>query len=128
LAAQAPQAEPRIEVAQANWQQFERIGSRLSVPTSRMIDEVVEILLRGECSLPGQRPRDFNISVNYALRVDEANQPQRIVVQDIGCRPIEALVGGAVSDMIRHDYFEMPAAAGAGPRWYTNTIQFNLAS
>jgi hypothetical protein len=127
LAAQAPQAEPRIEVAQANWASFERINSRLTVPTNRMVDEVEQLLRRGECRMPGQRPRDFNITVNYALRLDESNRPERIVVQDIGCRPLETLVGGIVSDMVRHNYFNMPTAAG-GTRWYGNSINFNLAS
>ena len=127
LAAQSPEAAPRIEVAQANWQQFERINSRLSVPTTRMIDQIEQILRRGECRLEGQNARDFNITVNYALRLDAANRPERIVVQDVGCRPIETLVGGIVSDMVRHNYLTMPAASG-GTRWYGNSINFNLAS
>jgi hypothetical protein len=126
LAAQTPQAEPRIEVAQANWGQFERVSSRLSVPTTRMIDQVERILRAGECRLPRQRPRDFNITLNYAMRLGADGRPERIVVQDIGCRPIETLVGGIVSDMVRHNYFNLPAAGEA--RWVGNSINFNLAS
>lgn len=126
LAAQPAQAEPRIEVAQADWRQFERVSTRLSVPTNRMMDEVVQMLRRGECRLQGQNARDFNITVNYALRVDAANRPERIVVQDIGCRPLETMVGGMVSDMLRHNYFNIPAAASG--RWYGNSVNFNLAS
>jgi len=125
LAAQAPSA-PTIEVAQADWAQFERIDSRLHMPNDRMVRAVETMLRRGECNLPGQNPRRFDIDVNYAIRMDAANRPQRIVVQDIGCRPLETLVGGIVADMMRYDYFRMPAAGAA--RWYSNTINFNLAT
>lgn len=126
VAAQPVEVAPRIEVAQANWAGFERIASRLSVPTPRMMGQVERILRSGECRLAGQTPREFNITVNYALRVDAANQPERIVVQDIGCRALETLVGGIVSDMVRYNYLTVPA--GGSPRWYGNSINFNLAS
>lgn len=126
FAAQAPPPEPRIEVAEANWDGFNRIDSRVSVPTVRMVEQVEQILRRGECRMQGHRPRSFDITVHYALRLDAANRPERIVVEDIGCRPIEMLVGRIVGAMARGDHFTLPAAGRA--RWYGNSINFNLVS
>jgi hypothetical protein len=124
LGSQGAATQPRIEVAQANWAAFERIDSRLTVPTTRMIETVESVMRSGACNLPGQRLRRFNFNVSYAIRFDEAARVERVVVEDIGCRPIEEMVGGAVSDMLRHSMFVLPQQRAS--RWYGNRINFNL--
>ena len=122
----ATPAEPTIEVGRATWDGFERLNSRLSLPTVNMIDAVQDILRSRQCPSIAQPINDFDITVNYAVRFDEANRPQRIVVQEMGCRPLENLVAGAVRDIIRHSYIDVPATGTA--RWYGSSINFNLAS
>jgi hypothetical protein len=122
----ATTAEVTVEVGHANWDGFERLNNRLSLPTERMIGIVQDILRSGQCPSIGQRVNDFNITVNYAVRFDEANRPQRIVVQELGCRPLELLVAGTVRDIIRHRFVDVPNTGAA--RWYGNMINFNLAS
>ena len=122
----ATPAEPTIEVGRATWDGFERLNSRLSLPTLRMIAAVQDILRSRQCPSIRQRVNEFDITVNYAVRFDEANRPQRIVVEEMGCRPLENLVAGTVRDLIRHRFVEVPATGTA--RWYGNSINFNLAS
>ena len=119
-------AEATIEVGRANWEGFERMGSRLPLPTERMVVAVQDILRSRQCPSIDQSINHFNIPVNFAVRFDEANRPQRIVVQEMGCRALESLVGGAVRDMIRHRFVEVPNTGRA--RWYGNSINFNLDS
>lgn len=122
----ATPAEPTIEVGRATWAGFERLNSRLSLPTESMILAVQHIVRSRECPTIARRVNDFDITVNFAVRFDEANRPLRIVVEEMGCRPLENLVAGAVRDMIRHRFVEVPSTGAA--RWYGNSINFNLAS
>lgn len=118
---------PSVEVAQASWESFDRLPSRLDLPTARMVTAVERILRQSECRLAGQSARRFNINVRYAVRFDAARRPQRIIVEDLGCRPLETFVGGVVSDMLRHNILQLPRRSQT-PRWYGNVINFNLAS
>ncbi len=122
----AAPAEPTIEVGRASWAGFERLNSRLSLPTVSMIASVQDILRSRQCPAIAQPINDFDITVNFAVRFDQANRPLRIVVEEIGCRPLELLVAGAVRDLIRHRYLDVPNTGTA--RWYGNSISFNLAS
>lgn len=122
----ATPAEATIEIGRANWDGFERMGSRLPLPTERMVDAVQDILRSRQCPSLDQSINHFDITVNFAVRFDEANRPQRIVVQEMGCRPLETLVGGAVRDMIRYGFLNVPNTGAA--RWYGNSINFNLDS
>lgn len=122
----AAPAEPTIEVGRATWEGFERLNSRLSLPTVRMVAAVQDILRSRQCPSIRQPINDFNITVNFAVRFDEANRPLRIVVEEMGCRPLENLVAGTVRDIIRHRHVDVPNTGTA--RWYGNSINFNLAS
>ena len=122
----APPTEPTIEVGRATWNGFERLNSRLSLPTVRMIDMVQDILRSRQCPSISQPVNEFNITLNYAVHFDAANRAQRIVVEEIGCRPLELLVAGTVRDIIRHRFVDVPNTGTA--RWYGNSINFNLAS
>lgn len=122
----ATPVEPTIEVGRATWEGFERLNSRLSLPTESMIAAVQDILRSRQCPSIAQPINDFDITVNFAVRFDAANQPLRIVVQEMGCRPLENLVAGAVRDIIHHQYVDVPNTGTA--RWYGNSINFNLAS
>lgn len=130
LALQAAQpatpAEATIEVGRASWDGFERLNSRLPLPTERMVVAVQDILRSRQCPSIDQSINHFDITVNFAVHFNETNQPQRIVVQEMGCRPLELLVAGAVRDIIRHRFVDVPAAGRA--RWYGNSINFNLDS
>lgn len=122
----ATPAEATIEVGRANWEGFERLSSRLPLPTERMVVAVQDILRSRQCPALDHSINHFDITVNFAVRFDAANQPQRIVVQEMGCRPLESLVAGAVRDIIRHRFVDLPAAGTA--RWYGNSINFSLDS
>ncbi|MFN3725312.1 MAG: hypothetical protein ACK4SZ_03300 [Allosphingosinicella sp.] len=118
--------EATIEVGRANWEGFQRLNSRLPLPTERMVVEVQNILRSRQCPSINQSINHFDITVNFAVRFDEANRPLRIVVEEMGCRPLESLVGGAVRDIIRHRFVDLPNTGAA--RWYGNSINFNLDS
>ncbi len=126
LLSQAAPALPDIEVGRANWTAFQRMETRLALPTPQLVGRVQAILSDESCSLPGQRPSRFDFTVNYAVKFGGMNQVERILVEDMGCELIELLVGNMISAMLRLGHFELPAVRS--DRWLANSVNFNLVT
>jgi hypothetical protein len=126
LMMQGAAAPPRVEVGMANWAAFRPIEPAVSLPTDGMMDAVEAILASGRCRMVGQSPRRFDIGVRYAIRYDAHFNPERVMVEDLRCRPLEELVGRIVTMMLRERHFAVPS--GPANSWYTNRIHFTLES
>ena len=115
----------QIDVAQANWDAFPRLETEeIAVPSGDMVRRVQLMLQRDECAFDGQTPRRFSIDVNYAVMIDPQGNAARIIVEDVGCRPLETYVGRIAADIMRSGYVRVAPPAEA--RWFGNRINFNL--
>ena len=115
----------RIEVAQASWAAYRELETEaLAVPTGEMVTRVQRLMQRDECEFPGQSARRFSIDVNYAVMLDPQGNAQRVIVEDVGCRPLELLVGRVASDIVAKGFVRTPAPAKA--TWFASRINFNL--
>jgi hypothetical protein len=95
-----------------------------SLPTPTMVENVEKILESGQCNLPGQSSRRFDITVPYAVLVEPDGSAGRVVVQETGCAPLESYVGLLVMRLASEGDFAKSRAPRA--RWYTSEINFNL--
>ena len=113
-----------IDVGQANWTNYPRLETdNLAIPSGQMVGRV-QRMLRGECEFEGQSARRFNIDINYAVALDPEGNATRILVQDVGCRPLELMVGRIASDIVARGFVR--TAAPTETTMYANTINFNL--
>ena len=114
-----------IDVGQANWTSFQRLQTEnLAIPNGQMVGRVQRMMQRDECNFEGQSARRFNIDINYAVALDPQGNATRILVQDVGCRPLELMVGRIASDIVAHGFVR--TAAPAETTMFANTINFNL--
>ena len=115
-----------IDVGEANWNNYPRlVTENLAVPNGTMVTRVQRLMQNGECSFEGQRPRRFSIDVNYAVRLDARGNATQIVVQDVGCRPLELMVGRIAGDIVRGGFIRVTLPSE--PTLYANRINFNLS-
>lgn len=122
-AAAVPAASQTIEVGKADWKKFPTlVSAERRLPYEQMAGGVEELLATGQCKLPGQSARRFDITVPYAVRIEPSGQASRIVVADMGCKPLEMMVGNLVADMAELGDFR--AAAAGAPKWYSSKINF----
>ena len=121
-AARAPAVE-RFDVGRADWASFQPLNSHVALPTVEMVDAVQNILRSRQCPSIRQSPARFDITVNYAVQFAD-RRARRVLVQDIGCPPIEQLVDAVVGDMIRNRLVDIPR--GNAALWYGSAINFNL--
>ena len=126
LLANTPSIPSQIEVASnASWDAYPRLRTEeIGVPSGDMVRRVQLMLQRDECAFQGQSARRFSIDVNYAVMLDADGNAQRIIVQDVGCRPLELFVGRIAADIMRSGYVRV--SPPAAPSWYGNRINFNL--
>lgn len=124
-AAFSPSVPANIEVAEASWNAYPRLETAyLAVPSEEMVTRVERMLVNDQCVFEGQRPRRFSINIYYALELDPQGNATRILVEDVGCRPLELMVGHIAADIVREGHVRTPA-----PRERTifaRRINFNL--
>jgi len=126
LIANTPSVPANIEVASnASWGAYPRLRTEeITVPSGDMVRRVQLMLQREECEFEGQSARRFDIDVNYAVMLDPQGNASRIIVEDVGCRPLELYVGRIAADIMRSGYVRVTPPAA--PSWYGNRINFNL--
>jgi hypothetical protein len=120
-----PATAQSIDVGHANWDKFPRLKTAdRRLPYDLLVGKVEQMLASDQCQLQGQSPRKFDIVVPYAVLLDEQGRASRIVVNDLGCPPLETMVGTLVADMSRLGDFT--GGAPEKPRWYASVINFTL--
>lgn len=83
------------------------------------------MMQRGDCRFEGQSARRFSIDISYGVQLDSAGNATRIVVEDIGCRPLELMVGRIAADIVARGFVRTPPPAQ--PTIYARRINFNLS-
>lgn len=126
LLASAPTIPANIEVAsRASWDAYPRLRTEeITVPSGDMVRRVQLMLQQDECQFEGQSARRFSIDINYAVMLDPQGNASRIIVQDVGCRPLELYVGRIAADIMTSGYVRVTPPSA--PTWYGNRINFNL--
>jgi hypothetical protein len=93
------------------------------MPHAELTHRVDRILASRRCRLPGQTRTHFDISVPYAVLMQPNGQAAKVVVKDIGCAPIETLVGQLATQLASSGDFR--PTHQEGERWYVSEANFS---
>ena len=88
-------------------------GSRSTgcdLPNTDLIEQVQRLMRAASARSKARTWRRFAFDVNYAVQLDAAGNATRIVVEDIGCRPVELLVGHVAARIVRDGHVRTSAA------------------
>jgi len=96
------------------------------MPHADLNNRIERILGSHQCSLDGQTKTSFDIVVPFAVLMDPSGKPTKVVVKDIGCAPIERLVGEIGSELA--DAGDFKVSHKAGDRWYVSEAYFTRLS
>jgi hypothetical protein len=92
------------------------------MPHADLDARIERILGRRECALAGQSKTRFDIVVPYAVLMESTGKPVKVVVKEIGCAPIERLVGEIGSELANAGDFK--TTHDGGQRWYVTEAYF----
>ncbi len=108
----------------ADFPDAQKIERRM--PHADLNNRIEKILGEKRCSLAGQTKTRFDIVVPYAVLMDAAGKPEKVVVKELGCEPIERLVGEIGSELANAGDFQLTHTAGK--RWYVTEAYFTRLS
>ncbi len=122
-----PAASPGVPVAIGNFKtaslppltKVERV-----LPHWEMTKRVQAMLATRQCDLQGQRPERFDLTVPYAIKLDSAGKPSKVVVHETGCRPLSMLVAQIVVAQAARGDFKMKP--GAAEQWFGSDVYFKM--
>jgi hypothetical protein len=120
-------ANVQIDVGQAQWATFPDLRpAPRNLPTGAMLTRVESILKNDECEMRGQSHRRFDITVPWLVQVEPDGRLSRLVVADMGCRPLEVYVATLVVALAQRG--DIRPAAAAESRIYASEFNFNLTT
>lgn len=123
--AATPAAAQDVDVGQISWSKLPALKEKTSrLDYADLALRVQTLLETGDCNIPRQSPRRFDITVPYAVLVEPSGRIARVVVSKMNCTGIEMLVGQAV--LARADAGDYLPTGEAASRWYASALNFNL--
>jgi len=125
IAAQTSATSEQIEFGHAKWDKFprlERVGRAL--PYEAMVEAAELMLKEKQCKLDGQSARRFDISIPYAVLLDGKGKAERVLVADLGCVPLQNMVGEVVYQL--SDLGSFKSGSATPSRWYADKINLTL--
>jgi hypothetical protein len=122
-----PTADIQIDVGNTNWAEYPALQPPpRHLPTGAMLQRVETLLRERECVIQGQTYRRFDITVPWIVQVEPNGQVSRLVVADMGCRPLEVYVATLVVALANRG--DIRPTAGSETRWYGSEFNFNLTT
>ena len=114
-----------IQVGSAKWETLPPLKEKEAhLPYSRLIPTVENMLRKGECKMPGQTAKSFDIVVPFAVLVEPDGKASRVLVPEEVCAPVGTLAGlVALSRARRGDYLPTNEPKA---RWYASSINFTV--
>jgi hypothetical protein len=114
-----------VPVAIANFQTahlpaLTRVERKL--PHATMTKQVEDILKSRQCAIAGHQAGAFDLVVPFAILLGEGGVARKIVVNDLGCNPVEMLVARIVAaQAARGDFVMQP---GRAEQWFGSDVYF----
>ncbi|MFL6732003.1 MAG: hypothetical protein ACJ8EH_13420 [Sphingomicrobium sp.] len=92
------------------------------IPHAELVRRVDHIIADKQCTIAGANKAQYDIVVPYAVRMEPDGSASKVVVKDLGCAPIETLVGQVANELIRAGDFR--PSHEDGERWYVSEVYF----
>jgi hypothetical protein len=118
-------ATPQVDVGNFDPRTFPDAQMQNRVlPQAQMVNLVEQTLREGDCEIPGQSFRSFDIRVPYLVQLQPDGTASRIVIRDLGCEQIHVLAGRVVMELDRLRDFR--PTGRPDPAWYRSELRFTL--
>lgn len=119
-----PAMAQSVDVGQVDWAKFPKAREKESrLDYADLAGRVENVLRTEKCAIGHATPRQFDITVPYAVLIQPDGKVSRVVVSRMNCTGLETLVGQAV--IARSDVGDYLPTGEARPRWYVSALNFN---
>jgi hypothetical protein len=123
LLAAAPAAAQTIETASGDWRNIPEMRAQVGAAVdANAVAAISEMVDRGECTIPGQRRGNLDMTVPFLVQFDAQGAIQRLVIHPLGCARAEGLLAGAVLRLVQHGGFA--PVGGRHEGWFRGQVGF----
>jgi hypothetical protein len=121
----APPSSISVETAQGDWSHLPRLDQGpYDHLNSVMMAKLYEISSEGRCRLPGFVANRLDFGVSFAAQFSPDGSVRRIVIPKYNCPEAEAVIGGALVEMIQGRDFRPTGKNANG--WYRGSFTFGF--
>ncbi len=93
-----------------------------SIPRAEMTKRVEDFLQSRQCTIKGQQAGSFDVVVPFAILLGADGVARKVVVDKLGCNPVEMLVAQiVVAQAARGDFVVKP---GRTEQWFGSDVYF----
>jgi len=124
LALAATATQIPVLIGKAEWAAAPAMRPRGDPSRIDANEEFRSILRSNECDLHGATGTDFKkTTVRYAAFLKPDGTVERLLIEDVGCRPLEKLVGAMALEMTT----KVDPPGGSEAAWYQAAVRFDGA-
>ena len=119
----AAASAPNVSViaATGDWSQLPEIRDNGTDHQSKnLMLALNDIATKHECAIPGFKGDRLDFNMSFAALFDADGTPRQIVIPKLNCPKAEAMIGGALKEMIVSGDYK-PSGAGG---WYRGDLSF----
>lgn len=125
LLASAATVQPSISTATGDWSNIPPVALRHnSDNTAFIVDRIDAAVRTGKCKIRGVKRTGMNLSIPFLLQFDQNGAVTEVVVQNMGCPPVETAMGNAILRQAQRGDYRPTGKNLAG--WYRGV--FNVQS
>jgi hypothetical protein len=119
----APASGQTVQTGRGEFAKFPQLRKKnIPMDYNLLIAWTSSILAKGECRIRGQRPEKFDIDVPYAALVEPDGTVKRIIIAEMGCPPLETMVGSTIVEMVKRG--DVKPTGQAQALWFGDRISF----
>ncbi len=123
LLAAVPAAAQTIETASGDWSNIPMMRQQVGASVdSNAVAAIAEMVDRGECTIPGQRRGNLDMSVPFLVQFNANGTIDRVVIHPVGCARADGLLAGAVLRLVQQGAF-VPVG-GRHEGWFRGEVGF----
>ena len=125
LVAAVPAGAQRVEVAGGDWSNVPAITAQgLQRISTKSVDKIEELAKSGQCDVPGLTRRRMDLTVPFMLQFSSDGTLQHVVVRRLGCKQLESLMAGVVTELARAGEYKPTGENQLG--WYRSELALSL--
>ena len=117
----APASAQTVEFASGDWRNIPEMRTEPGAAVdSNAVAAIAEMIDRGECTIPGQRRGELDMTVPFLVLFETNGSIERLVIHQLGCARAEGVLAGAVLRMVQHGMFE--PVGGRREGWFRGEV------
>ena len=116
---------PKVEAATGDWSQWPALQSRnYDHLQSTVMQRLWELAHSRTCTIPGYSIGNLDFRMSFAAQYNPDGSIARIIVPKLGCPEAEAILGGALVEMIHGGDYRPTGKSEQG--WYQGSLTFGF--